>query len=252
MISANNAAVVAEPYADAHLDAPLELCGERLCPDLSGALFWPARSVLVVADLHFEKGAAIAARGQPLPPYDTPDTLSEVENAVARFNPATIIALGDSFHTKFSETTLSQNSITRIRRLTDRHDWIWIAGNHDPHAPSELGGRAAQELELGPFTFRHEPRPASSGAAQGEICGHLHPVAKLSVRGRTMRRRCFATCGTRLVMPAMGAYTGGLNVLDQAFSPLFARNSFHAWMIGAKEIHRVAASKLRPDRRGAK
>lgn len=234
-----------DAYARDWDDGPLTLCGERLWPDVSGALFWPGEQVLIVADLHMEKGAAFAARGVHLPPYDTPDTLSLVEHAAALYRPEIIIALGDSFHRADSHLGLAPEARARIRRLTSRHDWRWIAGNHDPLPPVDLGGTAMAELPLGPFTFRHEP---TARAAAGEIAGHLHPAAKVSVRGRTLRRRCFATCGDRLVMPAMGAYTGGLNVLDTAFAPLFPEQAFHAWMIGRGEVHCIAARKLRADR----
>jgi len=231
--------------AGAGFSANMELCGEQLSPDTTGALYWPRRSVLVIADLHFEKGAAFAARGIHLPPYDTPDTLSLIEDAVARFAPETVIALGDSFHRADSHIGLNTSVVGRIRRLTARQSWIWISGNHDPAPPSGLGGQAAGEICLAPFTFRHEPR---AGTCLGEIAGHLHPAAKVAVRGRTMRRRCFAANGARLVMPAMGAYAGGLNVLDPAFSLLFPSENFHAWMIGRGQVHRVAARKLKPDR----
>jgi len=223
----------------------MDLCGEQLCPDPTGALFWPRRSVLVIADLHFEKGAAFAARGTHLPPYDTPDTLTVIEDAVARYAPETVIALGDSFHRADSHFGLADEARARICELTARQNWIWISGNHDPAPPSGLGGEGRDEISLEPFTFRHEPRAEPSA---GEIAGHLHPAAKVSVRGRTLRRRCFATDGARLVMPAMGAYTGGLNVLDAAFSYVFPGNDFRAWMIGHGQVHPVAARKLKPDR----
>lgn len=225
---------------------PLGLCGEYLWPDTTGALFWPRQSVLVVADLHFEKGAALAAQGNHLPPYDTPDTLAVIEDAIARFAPECVVALGDSFHRADSHEGLGAQAQARIRRLTARHDWIWILGNHDPVAPADLGGRAMVKYNLAPFTFRHEPLLATS---TGEIAGHLHPAAKVSVRGRTMRHRCFATNGTRLIMPAMGSYTGGLNVLDPAFDLVFPGHDFHAWMIGRGEVHPVSAGKLKADRR---
>lgn len=227
-------------------DTPLSLCGEPLCPDTTGALYWPRRSVLIVADLHFEKGVAMAARGAHLPPYDTPDTLLLVEEAVARFAPEMVIALGDSFHRTDSHEGLTASARDRIRKLNARRDWVWIAGNHDPVAPSGLGGRAMTEFALAPFTFRHRPR---AGPAPGEIAGHLHPAAKVSVRGRTLRRRCFAADHTRLIMPAMGAYAGGLNVLDPAFSSVFPGGDFHAWMIGHGAVHPIAARKLKADRR---
>ncbi|VAW12750.1 FIG006285: ICC-like protein phosphoesterase [hydrothermal vent metagenome] len=229
------------PYAN----TPLDLCGEPMRPDTTGALYWPRRSVLIIADLHFEKGVAMATQGTHLPPYDTPDTLSLIERAVARFAPDTVIALGDSFHRADSHEGLTAVTRNRIKSLTARLEWVWIAGNHDPNAPKDLGGRAVDEFQLAPFTFRHEPLP---GPAPGEIAGHLHPAAKVSVRGRTMRRRCFAADGVRLVMPAMGAYAGGLNVLDPAFAVVFPGQDFRAWMIGHGEVHPIAARKLKADR----
>jgi metallophosphoesterase superfamily enzyme len=119
---------------------------------------------------------------------------------------------------------------------------VWIAGNHDPHPPQNLGGEVRDELVLGPLTFRHQP---TAGPAPGEIAGHLHPAAKLRGAGGTVRRRCFVTCGMRLVMPALGAYAGGLNVRDAAFAPLFP-GRFAALMLGDK-VYPVASDKLWPD-----
>lgn len=220
------------------------LMGERLVADRLGGLFWPREGVLVVSDLHLEKGAAFAERGVPLPPYDTPDTLALVEAMVARHAPAIVIALGDSFHRASSAERLAAPFVARLRALTRCRRWIWVAGNHDPETPARLGGEGALEVAIGPLIFRHEPRPT---AVPGEIAGHLHPVAKLTGGGRGVRRRCFACDGTRLVMPALGAYAGGLNVLDAAFDGLFAGRRFHAWMLGRKAVHPVPARRLAPD-----
>lgn len=222
----------------------LTLAGQTLIADPLGGLYWPRESLLVVADLHLEKGAAFAERGVPLPPYDTPDTLGLVEALAARHRPATIVALGDSFHRAHSHTGLPDSQKDRLRALTERHRWIWIAGNHDPDAPDDLGGEAHTELDLGPLVFRHEPKP---GLSSGEIAGHLHPAAKIRVRGRAIRRRCFAASTSRLVMPALGAYAGGLNVLDPAFAFLFPCGRFHAWMIGTGKVYPIAPRRLAHD-----
>ncbi|MFD1333582.1 phosphoesterase, partial [Methylopila musalis] len=132
----------------------------------------------------------------------------------------------------------------RLAALQVGRDWIWIAGNHDPEPPAGCGGEAKAEMRLGPLTLRHEP---AAGPAPGEIAGHLHPAAKVSVRGRNVRRRCFATDGARLVMPAFGAYTGGLNVRDAAFAGLFQPASFAAWMLGDEGVYAFRLSGLRPD-----
>lgn len=228
--------------------AAFEVNGAHLLADPLGGLFWPKQQLLAVADLHLEKGAAFAARGQPLPPYDTPDTLSVIERLVATYTPQTVVTLGDSFHRADSHLWLETSARRRLRALTSRCRWVWIAGNHDPAPPLELGGEWFTELTIGPLTFRHEP---VAGAAPGEIAGHLHPVAKVRTRGRSFRRRCFAVSHMRVVMPAMGAFTGGLNVLDPAFAPLFFGQDFHAWMLSAGKVHRFGHGKLRPDRKAA-
>lgn len=227
---------------------PFNLNGTTLLADPSGALFWPRHRLLAIADLHLEKGAAFAARGQPLPPYDTPDTLAAIERLMAIYEPATVIALGDSFHRADSHLGLSTSARQRLLHLTGQCRWAWIAGNHDPAPPRALGGEGHTEITIDGLTFRHQP---ASGASPGEIAGHLHPVAKISVRGRSFRRRCFAVGVDRMVMPAMGAYAGGLNVKDPAFSPLFGALDFHVLMLGSGKVHRFEASKLRPDRRAA-
>jgi uncharacterized protein len=123
-------------------------------------------------------------------------------------------------------------------------DWIWVSGNHDPEPPAGCGGEACDEVRLGPLTLRHEPR---TGAEPGELAGQLHPVADVSPRGRGLRRRCFATDGARVVLPAFGAYAGGLNVRDAAFHGLFAAGALTAWMLGDAGVYAIAAHGLRPD-----
>jgi DNA ligase-associated metallophosphoesterase len=212
----------------------------RLTPLVEGALWWAEARTLVVADLHFEKGSFFAARGQMLPPYDTAATLSRLTAIMARMMPARVIALGDSFHDNRGGERLGEADRAALAALTDATEWIWIAGNHDPEPPKDLGGWATTELSIGPLTFRHEPR---AGAKPGEIAGHLHPSARIVGRGRSIRRRCFATDGRRLVMPAFGALAGGLNVLDPAFHPLFEGRAFHALMLG-ESVHAVAGKRL--------
>ncbi|WP_430402240.1 ligase-associated DNA damage response endonuclease PdeM [Hyphomonas sp.] len=219
----------------------LHLGGELLTPLPEGALWWPAERVLVVSDLHLEKGSAHAARGQMLPPYDTGATLDLVERLCAALKPGTVISLGDSFHDRAAELRLPDVYAERIRALTGAHDWVWVEGNHDPDPPASLGGRAAKVARFGSLVFRHEPT-----GEVGEIAGHLHPAAKVKGRGRMVRRRCFASDGARLVMPAMGAFTGGLNVLDAAFAPLFPEGLM-AFALGAERVFAVSAKSLLPD-----
>jgi hypothetical protein len=231
------AATLTEPTVE---PTTLTVAGMGLVPLAEGALWWADERTLIIADLHLEKGSAFAARGQMLPPYDTVATLARLEALVSRLRPERVIALGDSFHDSRAAGRMNEGDRDRLAGLTSAAEWIWIAGNHDPEPPKHVGGWATSELSIGPLTFRHEPRP---GAILGEIAGHLHPAARIVGRGRSIRRRCFATDAKRLVMPAFGALVGGLNVLDEAFRPLFDGRAFHAFMIG-EAVHAVAGRRL--------
>jgi DNA ligase-associated metallophosphoesterase len=186
----------------------------------SGALWLEAARTLVVADLHFEKGSSFAARGQLLPPYDTGETLRRLEGEVAATAPTRLVFLGDSFHDGGALSRISGCDVERLAALAQRCVLTWIAGNHDAETHGGLPGEAAEEVRVGALTLRHEPQP---GVQPGEVAGHLHPSARITALGRSVRRRCFITDGERLILPAFGAYAGGLNVRDQAFAGLFAR-----------------------------
>ena len=217
----------------------MNVAGVDLVADLSGALFWEEQSLLVVSDLHLEKGSSFAARGVLLPPYDTVATLGRLAAVIARHDPRMVIALGDSFHDRDAHARLSAPDRDAIAALQARRDWIWISGNHDPALTPDLGGVVAHEVAIGPIAFRHEPTGAS-----GEIAGHLHPKARVSTRGRSMERRCFACDGERAVMPAFGAYTGGLSIRDAAFAKIFQTLSFMAHVLGDVRLHTIAASRM--------
>jgi DNA ligase-associated metallophosphoesterase len=216
----------------------LRVAGVDFVADLSGALFWEEQSLLVVSDLHLEKGSSFAKRGVLLPPYDTVATLGRLAAVVARHDPRMVITLGDSFHDRTAHRRISTSDRDAIAALQARRDWIWISGNHDPALPSDLGGVVAHEVAIGPIAFRHEPTGAS-----GEIAGHLHPKARVSTRGRSMERRCFACDGKRAVMPAFGAYAGGLSIRDAAFSKIFQTLEFMAHVLGDVRLHSIAASR---------
>ena len=223
----------------------IALCGELLTALPCGALWWEARRTLIVSDLHFEKGSSFAARGQLLPPYDTSATLSCVEALVAGLAPETVISLGDSFHDGRAEERLSSTDAARIRKLTSETDWVWVEGNHDPDPPAHLGGRAAKVLRTGALVFRHEPT-----GEPGEVAGHLHPCARIAGRGRSLRTRCFAGDGHRLILPALGAFTGGLNVLDPAFAALFPEG-LSTFALGSDRVYPVSRGRLCADTRTA-
>jgi DNA ligase-associated metallophosphoesterase len=216
------------------------LNGVKIELDPSGALFVPGASMLIFSDLHLEKGSAIAARGLPVPPYDTAKTLDMIKRAATKHRPAQIISLGDSFQDRDAGERLDGPDVATIQSLTKSYDWVWITGNHDPNPPDWLGGRIVDELAVEGLVLRHEPL---EGQARGEIAGHLHPKASIRSRGRRIGRRCFASDGLRLVMPAFGAYTGGLNVRDRAFEKFFP-GPFFAHMLGDRNIHTITSAKL--------
>ena len=214
-----------------------------LVPDLSGALWLPEERTLVVADLHLEKGSAYAARGVMLPPYDSTATIATLAAAIRRRQPARVIALGDSFHDRDAENRLAPETRAALGALQQGRDWLWITGNHDPAISRAMGGESAAEIVLAGVTLRHEPAASEGGY---EIAGHLHPAAKVRMRGRAIRRRCFALSARRCVMPAMGAYAGGLNLRDAAFGPLF-RSGLSAHLLGDGRLFRIDPRLLLPD-----
>jgi uncharacterized protein len=215
-----------------------EIAGVTMLADLSGALVWEEQRLLVVSDLHLEKGSSFAQRGVLLPPYDTVATLGRLASVIARHNPRMVIALGDSFHDREAHERLSDADRDTLTALRAGRDWIWISGNHDPALPSDLGGMVANEVAIGQIAFRHEPT-----GAFGEIAGHLHPKARVAARGRAMERRCFASDGERAVMPAFGAYAGGLSIRDAAFEKIFQSLGFMAHVLGDNRLHSIAASR---------
>ena len=220
--------------------ADVAIAGVTVRADCLGALYWPDESLLAVADLHLEKGSSFARRGQLLPPYDTAETLARLARLIAHYEPRVVIALGDNFHDGGGPARLSAPDRASIATLQRGRDWIWIAGNHDPDPADGIGGAFATTISLGPLIFRHEP---SRDAPDGEIAGHLHPVARVAQRGRAVGRRCFATDGKALVMPAFGAYTGGLNVRDRAFAKVFGARAVTAHMLGERRLYAIAAAR---------
>jgi uncharacterized protein len=209
-----------------------------------GALWWGDRRLLIVADLHLEKGSSFAIRGQLLPPYDTAETLARLARLIARLDPGIVVALGDSFHDNGGAARLSPRDRETLFALQRRRDWVWIAGNHDRDKPAGVGGDCLDALALGPVELRHEPSPSP---VFGEIAGHLHPSARVVARTKSVRRRCFAGDGGRLILPAFGAYAGGLNVLDRAFVGLFETSGFRAFVLGEDRVYAVGRRALRPD-----
>lgn len=211
--------------------------------DPSGALYWADEATLIVADLHLEKGTSYARSRTFLPPYDSDVTLARLADVVARFAPRRIIALGDSFHDRAAGERLSEASRQIVRRLTDAAEFVWVTGNHDPHPPTEWGGTVVDTIVLSGVAFRHEPSPG--GVEEPEVAGHLHPVARVSGRGKSLRRRCFVGCGMRMVLPAFGAYTGGLDIRDAAFSGLWPRrDEVRAFLLGRDQVYAMGPGRV--------
>lgn len=230
---------LAQPIED---DAPgtvIRFGGALFVPLASGALFWPERQTLLVADLHFEKMSSFARRGQLLPPYDTGMTLARLERDIVTTGARRVVALGDSFHRDEGVATLLDGDRARLRRLTGGTEWIWLAGNHDP-APHALGGSCHPEYAMGNCLMRHLPQAGQPGL----IAGHLHPAARIAINGKSARRPCFVWDRNLLILPAYGASTGSLNILSPAFDGLFDRSSLEVAMISRKRVYPVAPSRL--------
>ncbi len=226
------------------LRSHVEVAGHALKPLAAGALYWEAEDTLLVADLHLEKGAAFAALGMLLPPYDTRSTLSRLGKIIAHVDPARVVALGDSFHRSECADNLVAEDLAMLTKLQRAATGIGSAAITIRICPTALAAPSAPRSPCPGVTLRHEPSEAPSGP---EIVGHLHPIARIARRGTVIRRRCFATDGKRLVMPAFGAYAGGLNVLHEAFRPLFLRHQLEAWMMGRHAVYPVLGSLLLPD-----
>lgn len=219
--------------------AEIAVAGVAATLDLSGALYLPDEDVLVVSDLHFEKGSSFARRGSLLPPYDTRETIGPLAAAIERFRPGTVIALGDSFHDLGGPERLGHGEREAIALLQHGRDWVWVTGNHDRMLPASLGGDVVTEVRLGNLVLRHEPLVTE----RWELAGHLHPVGKVVMRGRAVRRRCFVTDGERCILPALGAYAGGLNACDVAVRALFPKG-FTAHLIGDGRIFAIGHTIL--------
>ena len=219
----------------------LALGGRDLALDPSGAVIWPARGLVIIADLHLEKGRAFARRGSFLPPYDTEVTLCRLEALLDRLRPTTVVSLGDAFHDRTGPTTLSPALADRLARLVHGTCWVWITGNHDPAIPTELGGACLPHLELDGLRLVHVPTGHT-----GELAGHLHPKARIAGRRLRLSRPCFVSDGTRLVLPAFGAYTGGINALSPTVTRLF-EGGFAAYLTGDRRIFRVPHDCLLPE-----
>lgn len=187
---------------------PLSFGGHEFQALAQGALYWPARSALLVADLHFEKGSWFASKGQMLPPYDSLATLTALAGLVDRTDARELWCLGDSFHDSAGCERLPGDARALLTALTDRLDWRWITGNHDSLLVDHCGGTIVEEAEVDGLVLRHEAAP---GDPRPELSGHFHPKLRINMRGRQVSRRCFVATARKLILPAFGSLTGGLD-----------------------------------------
>jgi DNA ligase-associated metallophosphoesterase len=187
---------------------PLSFAGETFVASASGTLYWKARRALLVADLHLEKASWFARLGQLLPPYDSHATLTALAGEVERSGAERLYCLGDSFHDRFGCDRLDPASRALLTGMTGRLDWMWIVGNHDQGFADHCGGTIVEEAEVGGILLRHEAQPSEP---RPEISGHFHPKLRLSVNGRRIARRCFVASSRKLILPAFGSLTGGLD-----------------------------------------
>jgi uncharacterized protein len=187
---------------------PLSFAGHDFLASPDGALHWPAEQALLVADLHLEKASWFARLGQLLPPYDSLATLSALEREIERAGVRRLYCLGDSFHDRYGCDRLPSAARDLLTSLTGRLDWVWIVGNHDAGFIDHCGGRIEEECQVGGIVLRHE---AEEQDQRPEISGHFHPKLRLTLRGRSVSRRCYVASAAKLILPAYGAFTGGLD-----------------------------------------
>jgi len=187
---------------------PFSFAGETFHATRDGALFWPAQNALLVADLHLEKASWFALAGQFLPPYDSHATLSALRAVVERTGARRLYCLGDSFHDRFGCDRLPADARALLSAMTAALDWVWIVGNHDPGFADHCGGRIVEDIIARGIVLRHEAEP---GDGRPEISGHFHPKLRLHLKGRNVSRRCFVQSPSKIIMPAFGSLTGGLD-----------------------------------------
>jgi DNA ligase-associated metallophosphoesterase len=215
--------------------------GSHIRFDPAGAAYFPDERMLVVSDLHLEKGSSFARKRIYLPPYDTAATLARLGALVTKHDPRIIVSLGDSFHDDEGSARLADGALAAIDAMGRGRQIIWVTGNHDPSPPEFVPGDTVDSFAAGPVTFRHAPDRSEFGR---EVCGHLHPCARIVRRGKSVRRPCFASDGIRLILPSFGVFTGGLNVCDPAFAGLFEVSQLKAYMLGTGRVYPIGAKEL--------
>lgn len=223
--------------------APIHLAGHRVLLDPLGAAVWPEAGILAIADMHLEKGTACARRGNLVPPWDTAATLDRLALLLRRYRPRTVVALGDSFHDRHGAGRMTAAEFARLDAMARSAAFIWVLGNHDPAPPEGLPGTALPSWQHDGLIFRHEAA-GRADPALGELCGHHHPKAAIETRAGRVTRPCFVADAHRLMLPAFGAYTGGLDVANSAIARLFPRGG-RAFLLGQGRLFSFTLSQAR-------
>ncbi len=219
------------------------LSGKSFVADPTGALFWPAENTLIVADLQLSKCSYLEGEDVVLPPYDTASSFEKLEDALDRYDPARVIALGDSF-AKSASCGLSPHQSDWLQDMMEGREWYWVSSTPG-ELPGGVGGTVAPHMMLGGVKFRAEPVRAP---VANEIAGGLHPVAQVSHYGYLQRGRCFVSNGMRMILPSLGNYSRGTNVLSADFDPLLGRGGLFVWFISQDRVAAVASPQLMEDR----
>lgn len=220
------------------------LCGKSLIADPTGAIFWPAENTLIVADLQLSSGSYLIGNDVVLPPYDTDSAFEKLEEALDRYDPERVIALGNSF-AGLSPDGLSHHQLDWLQDMMEDRDWYWVSGRDRFGLPDGIGGTLVPQLMLSGIKFRGE---AVRAPVANEIAGGLHPVAQVSQYGHVIRGRCFVTNGMRLILPSVGNYAEGTNVLSSAYDPYLAQGALFVWFLCQGRVHPVAPPQLIEDR----
>lgn len=219
---------------------PFDFAGHSLRLMADRAIYWPARQALFVADLHLEKASWFAATGQMLPPFDSLATLTRLLTLAQSCDALEIWALGDSFHDAVGPERMDGQAIALLEQLAIGRRLVWIAGNHD--AAAELPGERCEEADIDGLVLRHEAQP---GELRPELSGHFHPKVRIATVARTVSRPCAVVGGNRIILPAFGALTGGLDVQSPAIQSLFPTGS-EALVATRNQLLRLPIADQRP------
>jgi DNA ligase-associated metallophosphoesterase len=214
------------------------LCGKSFVADSTGALYWRAEDILIVSDLHLEKGSYLTEEKVTLPPYDIRSGFEKLEEAIDRYEPHSVIAVGDSF---CGGASLSFRDIDWLKDLMEDREWRWVVGESGQPIPESVGGVICAAHAVANIKLRYEPTRAP---VSHEIAGRMHPVARVREYDHTTRSRCFVSNGLRLILPSMGDYSAGLNVLDDTFAPLLGRDGLYVWAAAEGKVYPVSAGQL--------